>query len=320
MRTAAGICAGYVIIGVVMLAPITNYRHLGSATYGSDTRLTVWILAWINHVTLDGGALFDANVFYPAPNALAYAEHLLSISVFTLPTYALTRNPDLAYNIAWLLSYFTCALAAHALAWRVTRDHLASFVGGIAYAFCFYRMLHGHAHIQLLWACWIPLSFLLLERWWHRPSWPGIAMLWLVVLMQVLASWYLAIMVLIADAMLAVYLAMWNRPSRRRISTMLAQAAAAAVAGAMIVWPIARHYIFLVALNGDSQAEAVDLRRNNERPAHAATQHVARRMARASWQRGAWMDLGREDAVPRIRDVGARSARCAADRKVEVVR
>ena len=190
-------------------------------------------------------------------NALAYAEHLLSISVFTLPTYALTRNPDLAYNIAWLLSYFTCALAAHALAWRVTRDHLASFVGGIAYAFCFYRMLHGHAHIQLLWACWIPLSFLLLERWWHRPSWPRIAMLWLVVLMQVLASWYLAIMVLIADAMLAVYLAMWNRPSRRQISTMLAQAAAAAVAGAMIVWPIARHYIFLVALNGDSQAEAV---------------------------------------------------------------
>ena len=314
VRTAALICAGYMIIGAVMLAPITNYRHLASATYGSDTRLTVWILAWINHVTLDGGSLFDANVFYPARNTLAYAEHLLSISVFTLPTYALTRNPDLAYNIAWLLSYFTCALAAHALAWRVTRDHLASFVGGVAYAFCFYRMLHGHAHIQLLWACWVPLSFLLLEWWWRRPSWPRIALLWLVVLMQVLASWYLAIMVLIADALLALYLAVWVRPPRRLISTMLAQVAAAAIAGAIVVWPIARHYTFLVALNGDSQAEAADVCRDAERPRRAATQHVARPMAGAPWQHGAWMDLGREDAVPRIRHSGARSARTIADR------
>jgi len=257
VRTAAIICGGYAIVGAVMLAPITNYRHLGSATYGSDTRLTVWILAWINHVTLDGGSLFDANVFYPARNTLAYAEHLLSISVFSLPTYALTRNPDLAYNIAWLLSYFTCALAAHALAWRVTRDHLASFVGGIAYAFCFYRMLHGHAHIQLLWACWIPLSFLLFEWWWRRPSWPRIAILWLVVLMQVLASWYLAIMVLIADALLALYLAFWLRPSRQMAIRMIGHLAAAAIAGGVVVWPIARHYTFLVALNGDSQAEAL---------------------------------------------------------------
>ncbi len=257
LRSAAVVCAGYVIVGAVMLAPITNYRHLASATYGSDTRLTVWILAWINHVTLDGGSLFDANVFYPARNTLAYAEHLLSISVFTLPTYALTRNPDLAYNIAWLLSYFTCALAAHALAWRVTRDHLASFVGGVAYAFCFYRMLHGHAHIQLLWACWIPLSFLVLEDWWRQPSWPRMALLWLIVLMQVLASWYLAIMVLFADALLALYLTFWLRPSRQAIFRMLSHVAAAAVAGAIVVWPIARHYTFLVALNGDSQAEAV---------------------------------------------------------------
>jgi hypothetical protein len=255
-RTAAAVLAGYVIVGAVMLAPITNYRHLASATYGSDTRLTVWILAWTNHVTLDGGSLFDANVFFPSRNALAYAEHLLSISVFTLPTYALTRNPDLAYNIAWLLSYLTCALAAHALAWRITRDHLASFAGGVAYAFCFYRMLHGHAHIQLLWACWIPLSFLLLERWWRQPAWSNMALLWLVVLMQVLASWYLAIMVLVADALLALYLALRLRVPRRSARLMLIQIAAGGIAGAAIVWPIARHYMFLAALNGDSRAEA----------------------------------------------------------------
>jgi hypothetical protein len=64
-------------------------------------------------------------------------------------------------------------------------------------------------------------------------------------------------MVLIADALLALYLALWVRAPRRQVSTMLAQVAAAAIVGAIVVWPVARHYTFLVALNGDSQAEAV---------------------------------------------------------------
>jgi hypothetical protein len=255
--TSALIVAAYVVVGAVMLAPITSYRHLDTAAFGADTRLNIWALAWVNHAVLDGASLFNANIFFPASNALAYSEHLLSISVFTLPVYAATRNPVLAYNLAWLLSYLSCGLAAHALAWRVTRDHVASFVGGVAYAFCFYRMLHGHAHIQLLWACWIPLSLLLLDGWWRDPSWRRLAWLWLVVLMQVLASWYLAVMVLVADALLATWLCFWRRPRREARVAMALQITLAAAAGAAVVWPIARHYTFLIGLNGQSPAEAL---------------------------------------------------------------
>jgi hypothetical protein len=257
MRSAALVLAGYVACGAFMLTPITNFRHLASATYGSDSRLSLWILAWENHAVLDHAPLFDANEFYPTRNSLAYAEHMIGISLFTLPTYALTRNPVLAYNLAWLLSYLSCALAAYALAWRVTHDGVASFLGGVAYAFCFYRMLHGHAHIQLLWACWIPLSLLLLERWWRAPSWPRMAVLWLVVLVQVLTSWYLAVLVIVADALLAAWLLVCARPSREAAGRMATQLATAAAAGAAIVWPIARHYTFLVGAAGDTAAEAV---------------------------------------------------------------
>src|SRR5581483_12031978 len=121
---------------------------------------------------------------------------------------------------------------------------------GVAYAFCFYRMLHGHAHIQLLWACWMPISLLLLERWWRAPSWPRMALLWVVVLVQVLTSWYLAILVLMADALLAFWLLLWMPPARRVGGRMMLQIGAAAAAGAAIVWPIARHYTFLVSAAG----------------------------------------------------------------------
>ena len=81
--------------------------------------------------------------------------------------------------------------------------------------------------------------------------------LWLVVLVQVLTSWYLAVMVLLADALFAIWLVIWLRPRRERRMSMALQLAAAAGAGAALVWPIARRYEFLVGLNGQGPAEAL---------------------------------------------------------------
>jgi hypothetical protein len=129
-RAIAWALAGYVAVGAVMLAPITSYRHLDSALYGGDTRLNAWALAWVDHAVLGRIPVFEANIFFPALNTLAYSEHLLGISPFALPVYALTRNAALSYNIVWLLSYLACALAAYALAWRVTHDRFASWSAG----------------------------------------------------------------------------------------------------------------------------------------------------------------------------------------------
>jgi hypothetical protein len=113
------VAAVYLLACGVMTAPICNLTHLGSASNGGDSRLIIWTLAWDNQALLDRvPSLFDANIFYPAKDALAYSEHLYGISLFTLPVYALTRNPVLAYNLVWLLSFLLSAAAAHALAWR----------------------------------------------------------------------------------------------------------------------------------------------------------------------------------------------------------
>jgi hypothetical protein len=183
----------------IMLAPIVNFAQLRTASFGGDVRAFIWVLAWDNHAVLDRvPSLFDANKLFPLQNSLAYGEHLFGISLFTLPIYAATRNPVLAYNVVWLLAYLLTAAAVHALAWRYTRDHLAAMTAALAFTFCFFRMHHGHGHLNLIWCFWIPLVP-------RDGSLDGtadltrIGLLTAVIVLQALAAWYQAVLIAVAD-------------------------------------------------------------------------------------------------------------------------
>lgn len=272
------IAIAYAIACRVMLAPICNFAHLGSASYQGDARLIVWTLAWDNHAVLsETSSPFDANIFYPESDSLAYSEHLFGISAFTLPVYALTHNPVLAYNLVWLLSYLLSAGAAHYLTWRHTHDHLASTVAGLAYAFCFYRMHHGHGHLHLMWGFWIPLSLVAMDRWLTTRSWRRLWIFVAIVVAQALASWYQAVMIFVADALLMVWLVVIEpliegsevrlkadpaagvASGSSRTGESLARSAIQSLAGALvalaIVWPFASHYHVLTS-GGPAEAVA----------------------------------------------------------------
>jgi hypothetical protein len=240
----------YAIVCGVMVAPICNLSHLATASHGGDSRLIIWTLAWDNHVWLDRlPSLFDANIFYPARNTLAYSEHLLGISFFTLPVYALTRNPVLAYNLVWLLSFLLSALAAHALAWRHTRDHLAATMAGLAFAFCFYRMHQGHGHLHVIWAFLIPCSLVALERWVAALSWRWLGIFVVIVVLQALSSWYQAVLIFIANAVFMLWLLLAERTvPRARLTRLALQAAVGAIVSLAIIAPFARHYGVLAAV------------------------------------------------------------------------
>jgi hypothetical protein len=241
----AAIAAAYLLASRIMLAPIFNFAQIRTASYGGDARAFIWVLAWDNHAVLDRvWSLFDANKLYPLPNALAYGEHLFGISLFTLPIYAATRNPVLAYNVVWILAYLFTAAAVHLLAWRYTRDHLAAMTAAMAYTFCFFRMHHGHGHLNLIWSFWIPLSFVAIERWVDRPTWTRLAVLTAVVVLQALAAWYQAVMIAVADAIFFVWLLVVERRTMR-ISRFALHTSVGALAALALVWPFARHYFIL---------------------------------------------------------------------------
>src|SRR5919197_5599248 len=243
--TLVAVAAAYLIACRVMLAPICNFARLRDASFEGDVRAFVWVLAWDNHALLDRvPSLFDANKLYPLRNALAYGEHLFGISLFTLPVYALTRNPVLAYNVTWILAYMFTAAATHWVAWRYTRDHLASLVAGMAFAFCFFRMHHGHGHLNLIWSFWIPLSFIAIERWLSRPSWTRLAVWVGIVVLQALAAWYQAVMITVADLLFLAWLIAFERETIS-VARLAAQGAAGAAVAFALVWPFARHYFIL---------------------------------------------------------------------------
>ncbi len=201
----------YLLVTRVMTSPLIDFVRLRNTSYESDSRLLIWTLAWDSHALLNGTALFDANMFYPATGALAWAEHHIGLGLFALPVYALTHNPVYAYWVVWLLAFPLNALAMQALAYRVTRDHVASFGAGLIYAFCFFRMHHAHAHVQMLWTWALPLALLALDRWVTRPTIAATAAVTGFVLLQTLSGWYLAVM----TALLLVPGALFLLPGRR---------------------------------------------------------------------------------------------------------
>jgi hypothetical protein len=240
----------YAALGSVVLWPLCNYGELASALYLGDVRLIAWTLAWNNHAMLDGVASYwDANIFYPAKQTLALSEHLFGISLFSLPVYAATRNPALSYNVVWLFSFPASAVAAHWLAWRYTRDHLASMLAGVIYAFCFFRILHGGGHLQIVWSFWLPVAILLLAWWFERPRWGTAIALAAVITLQVLSSWYVGVLIVLAAGIFFIWQTVVLIANGLPTKGPLAPGRRAAQLGLIVVlctaaiWPFAKPYL-----------------------------------------------------------------------------
>ena len=168
MPRRAAVVIAYAVLTAVMTWPFVNYGHFADSSYGGDARLIIWTTAWANHAVLNGLPLFDANVFFPAPESLRYNEHLLGVSLATLPWAAAGASPVLAYNATWWLAFFLNGLAAFAWLRRFAIDAMPAFAGSLVFACSFYVMLHAHGHLHLIWLWPLPLSALLLERWFVR--------------------------------------------------------------------------------------------------------------------------------------------------------
>ena len=299
-----GLTLGYLIATVVMTGPLLNYSQLATASYPGDARLIIWTLAWDNHASLNGLPLFESNIYHPAANSLSYNDHLFGISLFTLPIYAATKNPVLAYNLVWLLSFLLSGLAMHALLVRYVRSDLGAFAGSLVFTFSFYKMLHGHGHLQQVWTWLIPVSVLCLERWRERPTITR-ALIWaLAVVLQALSSWYLAVIVGVVQAVVLV--AVMLARVRERSARPLWQLVAAAALAIAVIWPFARHYRALAPT--DVREASLSLSRPRRLPG-AAGEHLDRQSVDRPRRVRSALDLGGADPVSRLDRPGARCNR-----------
>jgi hypothetical protein len=124
-----------------------------------DPLLTAALLHW-NAWTLPlTHAWWQFPIFAPTPDALAFSEHLLGLSVVATPIEWLVRDPLVAANVVTLLTYPLSGVAMFLLVRRLTGSGPAAFLAGLAYAFGPYRA-GQQAHLQMLAVFWAPLALL----------------------------------------------------------------------------------------------------------------------------------------------------------------
>lgn len=179
----------YILITAVLTWPLP--LHLGSRVPSDlgDPLLNTFLISWNAHTIPLTDRWWNLPMFYPITGVMAYSEHLLGLSMLTTPIVWLTGNALLAYNVAFFLSFVLCALAAHLLAWVITRRHDVAVIAALAFAFAPYRMSQ-FAHVQVLSAYWMPLSLVGLHLFFQTRRSRWLALFAIAWLLQALACGY----------------------------------------------------------------------------------------------------------------------------------
>ncbi|HEX7282254.1 MAG TPA: hypothetical protein VF239_09380, partial [Vicinamibacterales bacterium] len=90
-RRLALVSAVYAALTFVMAYPFSAAPASTVLADAPDTHLYIWTLAWDAYAFLHQPVLiFDANIYHPLPNTLAYSENLIGTALFAAPVIWLT--------------------------------------------------------------------------------------------------------------------------------------------------------------------------------------------------------------------------------------
>jgi len=131
-------------------------------------------------------------------------------------------------------------LGMYVLARLLTPSKAAGWVAGVIVAFQSYRYAH-FAHLELLWACWIPLAFWTLHRALETRRVRDGALVGLFVALQALSSLYYAIFLITALGILLLVLLIGRRGAE--LGALIKPAMAAAALSVVVVGPYALPYL-----------------------------------------------------------------------------
>jgi len=197
--------ASYLALTLLLTYPLA--LRPGTTIVGSDadTDLFMWTLAWDTHAfTHQPLSIFNANIYHPYRQTLAYSENLIGSALLAAPVLWLTDNPVLALNAVSLASVLLCGLGAHLLGRRLDMSHSGAFICGLVFAFAPSRLFRI-SQLHLTAVQWIPFALAALhsylEKGRRRDLWLAAAFFSL----QALTSGHGAVFLLVAVAGLIIY-------------------------------------------------------------------------------------------------------------------
>src|SRR3954470_22184073 len=180
-----------------------------------------WQVAWdghaLAHQPLD---FFQANVFWPLKNSLAFSDALVGYAPFGLigsgPHAAVVR-----YDLLFLFAYALAFFGAYLLARELGAGRAGGFVAGAAFAYAPWR-LEQDGHLHVLSSGGIPLALALLVRGYRRGSGRTVVAGWLVAAWQLSLGFSLGLQLaylLLVLAVLALALG-WRPPRATLLATL----------------------------------------------------------------------------------------------------
>ncbi|HEY8515166.1 MAG TPA: hypothetical protein VIS07_06620 [Candidatus Binatia bacterium] len=206
----------------------------------ADLYLNVWILAWIAHAVLTNpAALYDGNIFHPAPNTIAGSENMLAHLPVTAPVLALTGNALTMLKALVFESFVLSGVGMFLFVRHHTRSFAAALLAGAAYTFTSFRAA-TIPQPQYLGIQYLPLALLFVDLWLERRRAVMLVGLAASIALQALACVYVGFFTLIA---VPVYAAVRLLGMRERRAGAVAGLAVAFAGGLLALVPVALPYL-----------------------------------------------------------------------------
>ncbi len=227
----------YAVLAIALTYPLSLHPADHVMSQGTDTNLFIWTIAWDVHAfTHQPWRLFDANIFFPFHNTLAFSENLIGSALTVAPVLWVTRNPVLAMNVAALLTIPLCGLGAYVLARRVGVGASGAFIAGLVFAFSpprFFRLDQLHlTSVQ-----WIPFSLAYLHAYLQQRRARDARLAIAFFSLQAVTSGHGAVLLIVAAALLKLFAFAGGEPIdlRRRVRDV-GWTGAALLLPAVLVW------------------------------------------------------------------------------------
>jgi hypothetical protein len=232
-RTAA--FAFFLLLAVAHTWPLALHPARLSLNANADAELNEWIMAWVAHqLPRDPLHLFEANIFYPAHDALAFSEPLIVPALMGAPIAWAGASPVLVYNVILLLGMALTGFATCLLVEAWTGRLAAGLLAGSLFAFNTHTLTRL-AHIQGIHIYGLPLALLALDRLIRGDSWRAAFLLALSAIVLAYTSGYLAVF---AAVMIATSLLATARDWLPRAPAVLLRLAVAVLVTALAITPI----------------------------------------------------------------------------------
>ncbi|HEY2434779.1 MAG TPA: hypothetical protein VGI12_19055 [Vicinamibacterales bacterium] len=224
-----------VLLALIHTWPLAMHPGRYSRNDNADTQLNEWILAWVEHELPRAPLhLFEANIFYPAHDALAFSEPLIVPALLGAPIAWSGGSPVLVYNLVLIAGFALTAFATFLLVESWTGSFFAGLLAGSAFAFNTHTLTRL-PHIQGIHIYSLPLVLLAADTLLREGSWKAGAAL---VGGLALAAYTSGYLIVFAAVMLAIFgvatLPVW-RPQWRFVGP---RTAAALALSALVLVPI----------------------------------------------------------------------------------